>query len=168
VIFLLVGFRPTRAERGAKVRQASIVAVAGLLLVAAPLALTTYNIARERSLRAEIGKVLGQLDAEIFGLSHYSIQKEQGQFVVTGTVYAYQEIRPESVEMVQRRLADAVGVPVELRVTIVPATLTVVGDSSRKESAAAAKVVPSVEIDDTGEPAAEKATEVRPAESAGH
>ena len=134
VIFLMVGFRPTRAERGAKARQATFVAVAGLLLVAVPLAVTTFNIAREQSLRSEIHHLLGELDGKVFGINRYSIEEERGRFIVTGTVYAYREIGPESVERIQRQLTDAVGVPIELRVTLVPATLTVVGDSSKERA----------------------------------
>jgi uncharacterized membrane protein len=165
VIFLMVGFRPTRAERGAKARQATVVAVSGLLLVAIPLALTTVNIAREQSLRAEIHHVLGQLDAEVFGINRYSIEMERGRFVVTGTVYAYGKIEPDSVEMVQRKLEGAVGVPIELRVTIVPATLTVVGGGSEQRAEREPEVVPSSEGDHLDESSEETAIEPSAPES---
>lgn len=163
-IFLMMGFRPTRAERGVRARQATFFAVVGLVLIAFPLGLTTFNIARERNLRTQINKILGQLDSETFGINRYTIEKERGQFVVVGTIYAYQPIRREQVEMVQKRVSDAVGVPVKLRVTIVPATLTEVGGNSEGQGIGMAPVVPSIEVDGLGEPLEQETIEVAPSQ----
>ncbi|MGB5399584.1 MAG: DUF389 domain-containing protein [Thermoanaerobaculia bacterium] len=166
VVFLMMGFRPTRAERGVRARQATLFAVVGLVLVALPLGVTTVNIARERNLRTQINKTLGELNAGAFGINRYSIEKEQGQFVVVGTIYAYQDIRREQVEMVQKRLSDAAGVPVKLRVTIVPATLTEVGGAS-KERSGEGPVVPFVDVDGLSEPVGEEVIEADPLEPTG-
>ena len=168
VIFLMMGFRPTLAERGTRARQATFFAVMGLVLVALPLGLTTINVARERNLRTQINRILGELDSDAFGINRYSIQKRGGQFVVVGTIYAYQEIRREQVEMVQKRLSDAAGVPVKLRVTIVPATLTEVGGNSQGKGVGMAPVVPSIEVDGFGEPLEQETIEVVPPEPQGN
>ena len=168
VVFLMMGFRPTRAERGVRARQATFFAVVGLILVAFPLGLTTFNIARERNLRTEINKTLGELNTGAFGIDRYSIEKERGQFVVVGTIYAYQPIRREQVEMVQKRLSEAAGVPIKLRVTIVPATLTEVGGNSEGEGIGMAPVVPSIEVDGLGEPLEQETIEVAPSEPQGN
>ena len=74
-------------------------------------------------------------------------------FSITGTIYAYGEIRPGRVDEVQRRLSEAAGVPVRLRVTIVPAILTKAGGTSEDEgSEAMSPVVPSIEVEGLGEP----------------
>ena len=168
VVFLMMGFRPTLAERGVRARQAAIFAVVGLVLVAVPLGLTTFNIARERNLKSEINEILGQLDREAFGINRYTIKRERGQFIVSGTIYAYGEIGPESVELVQRRLSDAVGETVKLRVTIVPASLTEVGGVAETEPGSAPPVVPSIELDGLGEPLDEEAIEVDLLDSPGN
>ena len=172
VVFLLVGFRPTRVERGLQARRAAFVAAAGLVLIAVPLGLSTFNIVREQTLRSEIHATLQRLDARVFNAEKYSISKEGGRFVITGTVYAYQEIEPGRVEDVQRQLSRAVGVPIELRVTIVPASLTVVGGPPRQKTEEAPskkepQVVPSTESDPLNESSGEKAIEVSPPESSG-
>ena len=168
VVFLMMGFRPTRAERGVRARQATFFAVIGLVVVALPLGLTTFNIVRERHLRTEINKTLGELNTGAFGINRYSIEKEQGQFVVVGTIYAYQDIRRDQVEMVQKRLSEAAGVPIKLRVTIVPATLTEVGGNSEGEGIGMAPVVPSIEVDGLGEPLEQETIEVAPSEPQGN
>jgi len=168
VVFLMMGFRPTRAERGVRARQATFFAVIGLVVVALPLGLTTFNIVRERHLRTEINKTLGELNTGAFGINRYSIEKEQGQFVVVGTIYAYQDIRRDQVEMVQKRLSEAAGVPIKLRVTIVPATLTEVGGNSQGEGVGMAPVVPSIEVDGLGEPLEQETIEVAPSEPQGN
>ena len=168
VVFLMVGFRPTRVERGIKARRAAFLAVVGLLLIALPLGLTTVNIVRERNLRTHIHETLGDLDPEVFGLEDYSIQRERGQVVVTGTIYAFGEIEPERVEMVQRRLSDDAGVPIKLRLTIVPAIFSEVGGTSEKEPVEQTPVVPSVGLEDLDELLEEEATEADSAESTGN
>jgi len=166
VIFLMMGFRPTRAERGLRTRQAAFFAVVGLVLVAFPLGLTTFDIARERNLRSEINTILGQLDHEAFGINRYSIEKERGQFVVIATIYSYQDVGREEVEMVQRRLSEAAGEPVKLRVTIVPATLAEAGGSSEEGPVEEPPVVPSIEVEDLGAPSPAETVEVESSDPA--
>jgi uncharacterized hydrophobic protein (TIGR00271 family) len=172
LMFLLVGFRPTRVELGLRARRAAVVAATGLILIAVPLGLSTFNLAREQRLRSEIHTTLQKLDAEVFAVEEYSISKKGGGFVITGTVFAYQEIVPGRVEEVQRQLSQAVGVPVELRVTMVPASLAVVGGSMRQEaeevpSTEEPPVVPSTDGDHRDESSEEKAIEVSPKEPSG-
>ena len=168
VVFLMMGFRPTLAERGARARQAAIFAVIGLILVALPLGLSSFSIARERALRFEINEILGELDRDAFGINRYSIKRQRGEFLVTGTIYAYEEIGPEKVEEVQRRLSEAVGESVKFRVTIVPATLTEVGGTSEREPGLQIPVVPSNELEGLGDPLDGEAIEVDLLDSPGN
>lgn len=69
--------------------------------------------------------------------------------------------------MVQKRLSEAAGVPIKLRVTIVPATLTEVGGTS-KEGRGGEPVVPSVEVDGPSEPVGEEVIEADPSEPTGN
>lgn len=165
VIFLMVGFRPTRVERGAKARQAALIAAISLLLVAIPLALTTVRVVNESALQNEMFEILEQLDTEVFDVESYSIERERDGFIITGTIYAFGEIAPGRVKEVQRRLSEAAGVPVRLRVTIVPAILTKAGEASdEQESEEPSPVVPSIEVEGLGEPAEGEAAEVDPAD----
>lgn len=165
VIFLMVGFRPTRVERGAKARQAALIAAISLLLVAIPLALTTVRVVNESALQNEMFEILEQLDTEVFDVESYSIERERDGFIITGTIYAYGEIAPGRVKEVQRRLSEAAGVPVRLRVTIVPAILTKAGEASdEQESEEPSPVVPSFEVEGLGESAEGEAAEVDPAD----
>ena len=143
-------------ERGAKARQAVLIAAISLLLVAIPLALTTVRVAGERALQKEMVKILEQFDTEVFDVESYSIRKERGGFSITGTIYAYGEIKPERMDEVQRRLSEAAGVPVRLRVTIVPAILSKSGGvSDAEEPGEPSPVVPSIAIEGLGEPTEE-------------
>ena len=167
VIFLMVGFRPTRAERGMKARQAALVAAIGLLLVAIPLGVTTVRVAGERNLQREMFEILGELDTDVFDVESYAIRKDRDGFTVTGTIYAYEEIRPGRVDEVQRRLSEAAGAPVKMRVTIVPATLSEAGGASNERLVEPPPVVPSVEIEGLDEPIEDEAGEATPLDPTG-
>ena len=56
-------------------------------------------------------------------------RRGQGQgFIVQGTIYAFQGFETERIYEFQEELQQAIGVPIQVQLTVVPATLTVAGE----------------------------------------
>ena len=125
------------------------------------------RVAGERNLQREMFEILGELDTDVFDVESYAIRKDRDGFTVTGTIYAYEEIRPGRVDEVQRRLSEAAGAPVKMRVTIVPATLSEAGGASNERLVEPPPVVPSVEIEGLDEPIEDEAGEATPLDPTG-
>jgi hypothetical protein len=134
LIFLLLGFRPTQAERGSEVGRAAVIAVVGLALLIIPLGLSTLNEVRQQRIRAQLEPMLDQIGDKRIESRSYAIVEEEGVFVIQGRVWVYDEITESEFERFRLRLEQATGVPIRLRVTVVKAALTEVGPKSRSEA----------------------------------
>lgn len=141
LIFVLLGFRPTRVEREIHVRRAAVVALVSVALLIVPLGLTTVRVSREGNLRAEIHEAIRDQPFGGFRVAEFSVQHRGRGFVVEGTVFTFGGFESEGVFEFQEYLQRQVGVPVELNLTIVPATLLQVG--GERSGGPAGSVVPS-------------------------
>ena len=134
VIFLLLGFRPTQAERGTQVRQAALVAVVGLALLVVPLGLTTRRELREQRIQDQLERTIAQLGDDRVQSRSFTIRKERDVYVVQGRVWAFEEIPKSEFEDFRRKLEVETGVPIRIRVTVVRATVTDVGPEFDSEA----------------------------------
>ena len=133
-IFLLLGFRPTQAERGAKVRQAALVAVIGLALLVVPLGLTTLRELREQRIRDQLERTRELLGDDRIQSRSFTIRKERGVYVIQGRIWAFDEIPESEFESFRRALEEEAGVPIRIRATVVRATVTDVGPEFASET----------------------------------
>ncbi len=130
LVFVLLGFRPTRVEREAQVRKAAVVAIVTVALLIIPLGLSTVRMSRKASIEAEIHEIIRDQTDPSFRVPDFSVTRRAGGFLVEGTVYAFAGFETERIYRFQRFLEKTVGVPVEVQLTIVPATLTRVESGS--------------------------------------
>jgi APA family basic amino acid/polyamine antiporter len=124
ISFLLLGFRPARGvrERAIQLRRGLVISVLLLFVISLPLAFILGKAVQATQDREVIDRVLNQeLDnLEGVSLASFDFDHQGGAVVLTVTVYAAQEIQQETVEHLDDVLAQAVGQPVTLRLTVIP------------------------------------------------
>ena len=127
LVFVLLGFRPTRVEREAQVRRAAVIAIVTVALLVIPLGLSTVQMSRKGRIEAEINEIVSGRSEKSFRIWDFAVNRRGRGFLVEGTVYAFEGFETERVFEFQKELEETVGVPVEVQLTIVPATLTRAG-----------------------------------------
>lgn len=143
LIFVLLGFRPTRVEREAQVRRAAVITLLTVAILIIPLGLSTVQMTRQGRLEAKITEAVRDTTDRSFRVWDFKVNREGRGFLVEGTIYAFQGFETERVFEFQEDLQRAVGVPIQVQLTIVPATLTVAGEPLQKQSPSEPSVLPS-------------------------
>jgi uncharacterized hydrophobic protein (TIGR00271 family) len=124
IIFLLLGFRPTRADRGMYMQRYILVAVIMLLILAIPLGVASYNLRNELDRQQNVETVFTRiLASESADVEDLAIQPRGDGYLVTGTVYAYQQLTSGEIADLQDELSASIGAPITIRVRIIPARL---------------------------------------------
>ena len=127
-VFLLLGFRPARAEYEQRIQRWIMLSVAILLVIAVPLAFTTINLRERLQREQEVEQVLNaMIEREFAEVENVSIQPQGDGYLISGTVYAYGEITDEEMTEVQKMLSEAIGAPVALRARVIEARLEIIG-----------------------------------------
>ncbi len=125
-IFLLLGFRPTRAERVDQVRRSLVFAVIALVVIGIPLTIASVqSIQRERR-QAIVQTILDQeVSPEIAEIEDVSIATFEDGFAVRISVYLYSN-DPEALDItrLQTQMIESIGAPVYLRARVIDASLT--------------------------------------------
>lgn len=143
LVFVLLGFRPTRVEREAQVRRAAIISLLTVAILIIPLGLTTIKVSRQGRLEAAIKKEVAETSQDSFRVWDFQVSRSGRGFVVEGTIYAFRGFETERVFEFRRYLEDKVGVPVRVQMTVVPATLTVAGEELEPPPDPEPSVLPS-------------------------
>ena len=143
LVFVLLGFRPTRVEREAQVRKAAVVAIVTVAILIIPLGLTTMQMSRKARIEAEIEAYIEGQTARSFRIWEFEVSRRDRVFLVEGTVYAFKGFETERIFDFQEELQARMGVPIEVQLTIVPATLTKVGGTPEPETSGGPEVLPS-------------------------
>ncbi len=124
LVFLLLGFRPTRAEQGRYMQRWILLSLALLLIIAVPLGIATVNLSTrldlEREVQAALDEIVSQESAEI---ENVTIQQQGDGYLVSGTIYAYQQMTKEDIDQIQAELRASTGASIALRIRVVPARL---------------------------------------------
>ncbi len=126
LIFLLLGFRPSRTGRDRAARRAILWAAVAIVLVAIPLGFQTRTSIQTHRLEALILSQLRRADQEL-RVENLSVQSWGDELVVEGTIYTDEELDPERFETARQRLEAAAGMPVRLRLTLVEASFEELG-----------------------------------------
>lgn len=128
LVFVLFGFRPTRVEREAQVRKAAVVSLLAVALLVIPLGLSTMEMSQRGRLEAIVKDSIRNIDDDSYRVWNFSVRRQGSGFVVQGTIYAFKGFETERIFEFQEELQEAIRVPVQVQLTVVPATLTVAGE----------------------------------------
>lgn len=126
-VFLLLGFRPTRAARSQRVGRAILLAFVAILVLSIPLGFRSRSSIQARRLESRILDRIERVGGDRFRVEGVTIERREGGFVVGAKIYTYVEAPLEDLEELRRELVDEVGVPVRLRATLIDATLAETG-----------------------------------------
>lgn len=128
LVFVLLGFRPTRVERETQVRKAAVITLLTVAILIIPLGLSTMQMSRQGRLEAIIKHEIRDTSDRSFRVWDFRVSREGRGFLVEGTIYAFEGFETERIFKFQEELQESVGVPLQVQLTVVPATLTVVGE----------------------------------------
>lgn len=121
-IFLLLGFRPTRAEEGMHMRRGITLSILALIVIAMPLAFTSVGFRQQIAREVDLETVLNQsLETDVSQVENIDIEAQGGGFVVSATVYVQEGFDAGLIAEVQDSLSQAVGVPVTFNARLVTA-----------------------------------------------
>jgi uncharacterized hydrophobic protein (TIGR00271 family) len=122
-MFLLLGFRPSRVERGARVRQGFMAALILLGLLALPLGVQSMRLRQAQAIEREIRTVLREAAEKEDGrLDKLVVEPKGDGFLISAVALLPSDRDPQRIEDVRRRLQDAVGVPIEIDLALVRTT----------------------------------------------
>jgi uncharacterized hydrophobic protein (TIGR00271 family) len=124
IVFLLLGFRPTQAERGQRLQRGMLLSLVIILIIAIPLGYTTYNFQRQLERQGIVETVLeDELTKESAEVENVTITPDGDGFLISGTIFAYEDLTMEELSQIQTSLSEAVGAPVKIRARVVQAAL---------------------------------------------
>lgn len=122
LIFLLLGFRPSRAARDEHARRAMAIAVVAILVLAIPLGLQTRRQIHEYRLKAEIAQVFRRdLVRDTVQITNLRIRRQSGSYVAKAVLFVFEDLEPDSLDRLKQHLEEEVGVPVEIDATVLRA-----------------------------------------------
>lgn len=127
IVFLLLGFRPMQAERGRTFRRGLLLSMVAILIIATPLGFETFNFQRQRERQRVVETVLSDsIESEFADIEDLTILPKGDGFVVSGTIYAYEDVTDEEIKDIQELLSQAVGAHVSIRARVIQASLKIV------------------------------------------
>jgi hypothetical protein len=65
---------------------------------------------------------------ESFRVESLTVKVHRGGYLVEGTIFAFEGFDNQGIHRLQQAMEEDVGVPVEVRLTVIPATLSVAGE----------------------------------------
>lgn len=133
-VFLLLGFRPRRAEFGQRIQRWITLSIVILVVIASPLAAATINLRNNLERERQVENVLNEvLEGKAADVENVTIQKEADGYLISGTIYAYAEITNSDMEAIQSQLSEAIEAPVTIRARVLDAELRIIGNEGELE-----------------------------------
>lgn len=127
VVFMLLGFRPMQAERGRTFRRGLLISMVAIIVIATPLGFETFRFHRQNDRQRIVEAVLSDsIESEFAAIEDVSILPVGDGFLVSGTVYAYEDLTDEEIKEIQLKLSQAVGAHVSIRARVIQARLETV------------------------------------------
>ncbi|MDP8236204.1 MAG: DUF389 domain-containing protein, partial [Candidatus Erginobacter occultus] len=121
LVFLLVGFRPTRAVRTRQVTKAVFISIFSIFILTVPLGIQTRTVVRKDKLKAVINSLVRKEFTDRALIQNLHIKRENGVYVVEITLFTFSEATGERLEQVRHDLDEAIGAPVSIHLTVIPA-----------------------------------------------
>jgi uncharacterized hydrophobic protein (TIGR00271 family) len=127
--FIALGFRSVRTERQERVKRGlrlSLVALAAIFAILAYTTIISINqLARERRVEDLLKK---EFLAKSVQVEDYSIESQGDGFIITATVFAFEEPTSEQITAIRQSLSQVVGGPITIQATILSATRQTIAD----------------------------------------
>ena len=124
IVFLLVGFRPMRTERGRVVTNSILIATIFIIALSIPLGFKTRSAVQKSKLEVKLANLIHEAEKkDKFRAENLTIEKHKNAYVIRATIYAYRDLPQDYVKEMGQLLAEKVGVPVRVSVTVVRARL---------------------------------------------
>ena len=129
LVFLILGFGPRQAEQAERTRHRVLFTITGVLLVAVPLSVSTFQATRQRHFQATVEGILGSsIDAAVGEVGQTSVRGTEDGYEVRFSVYAFDDERlPEVLEGVERKIRAFSQSPVTIRARIIRSSLSHLG-----------------------------------------
>jgi uncharacterized hydrophobic protein (TIGR00271 family) len=124
MVFLLVGFRPMRTERGRVVTNSILIATTFIFALSIPLGFKTRSAVQKSKLEVKLTDLIHEAEEkDKFRAENLTIEKHKNAYVIRATLYAYKDLPQGYLKKIGQRLAEKVGVPVRISATVVRARL---------------------------------------------
>lgn len=124
VVFLLLGFRPSRARLRGQVRLKFLISMLALVLISIPLAVFSVNTVDQITRQQQIETVLNtEIAPEHAHVTNVVVERQGEGLVVYATIYALDTFPTDQVTALEERLTATLGAPVTLRATVLRAEL---------------------------------------------
>ncbi|MCG8347456.1 MAG: DUF389 domain-containing protein [Chloroflexales bacterium] len=122
VVFLLLGFRPTRTRLREQVRLGLIVSVVALVSISIPLAIFSVNAVEQVSRQNRVETFLrAELDTATNHITDILVERRDQGFRVQATIYTLDDFGSTQITALQERLSAEVGAPVTLQAMVLQA-----------------------------------------------
>ena len=124
IVFLLVGFRPMRTERGRVVTRSILIAIVFIIALSIPLGFKTLSSVKVSKLEEKLETLIHEAEEkDRFRAENLIIQKHEGAYVISATMYIYKDLHQGYLKRIGQHLAQEVGAPVKISATVVRARL---------------------------------------------
>ena len=105
----------------------SLISMVAIIVIATPLGFETFRFHRQNDRQRIVEAVLSDsIESEFAAIEDVSILPVGDGFLVSGTVYAYEDLTDEEIKEIQLKLSQAVGAHVSIRARVIQARLETV------------------------------------------
>lgn len=127
IVFMLLGFRPLQAERGRTFRRGLLLSMIAIIIIATPLGFETFNFQRRNERQRIVENILSKsIESEFASIEDLAVLPKGDGFLISGTVYAYEDLTVEEIKDIQEQLSQAIGAHVSIRARVIQARLEIV------------------------------------------
>jgi uncharacterized hydrophobic protein (TIGR00271 family) len=127
LVFLLLGFRPTRAERGTEARRGLLLATFGVILLLIPLGFRTIGAVQKERVESQFSELLTEHARGTYEISSLKVVRERGQLVVVTRLVAEVGVLGEALKEIQPRLQEKHSQQIRIRAAVVHASFRNLG-----------------------------------------
>jgi len=124
ITFLLIGFRPPRAEYGQHMQRGILIAILVLLIIAIPLGFTSVVSRSQIQRTSQVEDVLrSAVEAQSAVVHNVTITQQEDGLMIEVIIYDFGQLDTQDLDEIRNEISTAVSVPITIHATIIPATL---------------------------------------------
>ncbi len=135
IVFLLLGFYPRHEERRTQVRGAVALTVLGMLLLAVPLGLSSYETTRVDRLEEVVERAFRrEADERRVHLDTVEVKRKSGVFVVRAVVFSSHDLEVGALNALRDEIEEETGMSLRLEIHVVKAEYYVTDAGGQRET----------------------------------
>ena len=127
LVFLLLGFRPTRDERGTEARRGLLLATLGVILLLIPLGFRTIGALQKERVEAQFSEMLAEHARGTYEISSLKVVRERGQLVVVTRIVAEVGVVGEALKEIRQLLQEKHSQQIRIRAAVIHTTFRDLG-----------------------------------------